>query len=67
MPAGQLWTANQRLRRRGQRRSVQRLADVADRFWPTLVLMEETPAGGEIQKSEADGGRRDPAQKTNRE
>ena len=67
VPAGQFGIANDRLRRRGQRRRMQRLADVADRLWPTLVLMEETPAGGEIQKSEADGGRRGPAEKTNRE
>jgi hypothetical protein len=53
MPGDLTRFRNQIQGRRRQRRHVQRLANVAGGVRPTIVLVGESPASGEIQQSQA--------------
>ena len=58
-PAGKFGEASQTVGLNGERRGVQRMADMADRFRTALVLVQQASAGRKIEQRQANRGGRD--------
>lgn len=57
VPAGNFWRRDHHTNRSGQRRRMQRLANMANRILSRAVLVQEAATGGEIEQRQADKSR----------